>query len=206
MMNYFQRLIFSSAFLGLALGGAAAPARAAERSAFLDLGVQVLMPAGWAGFCERYAGECARHGTIIKEVNASVEMIDLVQRVNKMVNETIKPQTDLDHWNEIDRWDYAEDGAGDCEDYVLVKRRALMAIGIPASSLLVTIVRDEHLDGHAVLTLRTNRGDLILDNANSELKVWWRTPYRFVKIQSAMDPNEWISIGPVLSRPQLVSR
>ena len=34
---------------------------------------------------------------------------DLV-RVNKWVNETIKPLTDLEHWGVVERWSYPDDG------------------------------------------------------------------------------------------------
>ena len=180
---------------------------AAEKAIYLEPGASVLMPMGWAGFCARYSTECRQADKKpVLEIAATSATIELVQNVNKLVNETIKPMTDYDHWHEIDRWDYAEDGFGDCEDYVLVKRQALMAAGLPSSALLVTIVRDEQLDGHAVLTVRTDRGDLVLDNVAPDVKLWFRTPYRFMKIQSAYDPNIWLSIGTTGSRPQLVSR
>jgi len=49
---------------------------------------------------------------------------DLVH-VNNLVNATIKPLTDLEHWGVMERWSYPDDGYGDCEDYVLLKRRML---------------------------------------------------------------------------------
>jgi predicted transglutaminase-like cysteine proteinase len=59
----------------------------------------------------------------------------------------------------------------------------------------MTIVRDEMNEGHAVLTVKTTRGEFILDNMNDQLKVWSRTPYRFVKRQSQEDQNLWVAIG-----------
>ena len=88
---------------------------------------------------------------------------DLV-KVNDWVNETIKPLTDLEHWGVVERWNYPDDGYGDCEDYVLLKRRMLMQAGWPREALLITVVRDKKGDGHAVLTVKTDRGEFVLDN------------------------------------------
>jgi hypothetical protein len=51
------------------------------------------------------------------------------------------------------RWSYPDDGYGDCEDYVLLKRRMLTQSGWPREALLVTVVRNEKDEGHAVLTV-----------------------------------------------------
>lgn len=207
MVFYFQWLRFCLALIAACVCAPVKHVEAAEKPAFLETGAGVLMPMGWAGFCAHYPGECRDSGRKRgMEVSATAATIELVQSINQIVNDTIKPLSDYEHWHEIDRWDYAEDGYGDCEDYVLVKRRALIAVGLPASALLVTIVRDENLDGHAVLTVRTDRGDLILDNVVPDVKLWFRTHYRFMKMQSAFDPNSWVAIGSVGARPQLVSR
>ena len=89
-------------------------------------------------------------------------------RINRWVNETIKPMTDLEHWGVAERWNYPDDGYGDCEDYVLLKRRMLMQAGWPRQALLITVVRDKQGDGHAVLTVKTDKGEFILDNQNED--------------------------------------
>ena len=63
--------------------------------------------------------------------------------INNWVNETIKPVTDMEHWGVVERWSYPDDGKGDCEDYVLLKRRMLMQAGWPREALLITVVRDQ---------------------------------------------------------------
>ena len=85
-------------------------------------------------------------------------------KVNDWVNDNVKPITDLEHWGVVERWNYPDDGYGDCEDYVLLKRRMLMQAGWPRQALLITVVRDKKGDGHAVLTVKTDRGEFILDN------------------------------------------
>ena len=103
--------------------------------------------------------------------------------------------TDLEHWGVVERWNYPDDGFGDCEDYVLLKRRMLMQAGWPRQALLITVVRDKRGDGHAVLTVKTDKGEFILDNQNETVVLWSDTGYRFVKRQSQHDPNVWIALG-----------
>ena len=120
--------------------------------------------------------------------------MDLV-RVNTSVNWAIKPLTDVEHWGVVDRWSYPDDGYGDCEDYVLLKRRMLIQSGWPSEALLVTVVRNEKDEGHAVLTVTTDSGDYVLDNQNMNILLWSETGYRFVKRQAQSDPNVWVSLG-----------
>jgi predicted transglutaminase-like cysteine proteinase len=42
----------------------------------------------------------------------------------------IRPLTDQEHWGIEDRWDYPDDGYGDCEDYQLLKRKLLASAGL----------------------------------------------------------------------------
>lgn len=152
-------------------------------------------PPGWVEFCVRQPGECAGPSTAPRDLALSRRArMDLVH-VNKWVNEAIKPLTDLEHWGVIERWSYPDDGYGDCEDYVLLKRRMLIQSGWPREALLVTVVRDKENKTHAVLTVTTDKGDYILDNQNDDILLWSETGYRFVKRQSQSDPNVWVSLG-----------
>jgi len=85
---------------------------------------------------------------------------------------------------------------GDCEDYQLLKRHRLMQSGWPSGALLMTVVRDEKNEGHAVLTARTTQGDFILDNKIDIVRLWNQTPYHYVMRQSYMDPKVWVSLDP----------
>jgi predicted transglutaminase-like cysteine proteinase len=88
-------------------------------------------PPGWVEFCAREPSECAGFKTSRRHVAlARKEWMDLV-RVNSLVNWTIKPLTDIEHWGVTDRWSYPDDGYGDCEDYVLLKRRMMIQSGWP---------------------------------------------------------------------------
>ena len=84
--------------------------------------------------------------------------------VNQEVNATVFPVSDQDHWGIEDRWDYPEDGLGDCEDIQLLKRRRLSELGFPRRAMRMSVVVDREGLGHAVLMILTDRGDFILDN------------------------------------------
>jgi len=189
----------SGTVLIVALGASAIDAFPAvagpERPAHLPVSEVTQPPPGWVEFCAQQPSECTGPAAAPREVALSREAwIDLV-RANKWVNETIKPLTDLEHWGVVERWSYPDDGYGDCEDYVLLKRRMLIRSGWPRETLLVTVVRDQKDEGHAVLTVTTNKGDYILDNQNKDILLWSDTGYRFVKRQSQSNPDVWVSLG-----------
>ena len=158
-------------------------------------------PIGWVEFCAEHAEECDVKPLEARDVVLTPKAWKDLALVNDWVNEHIKPLTDLEHWGVVERWSYPDDGYGDCEDYVLLKRRMLMQAGWPRQALLITVVRDSKGEGHAVLTVKTDQGEFILDNQEHEIMLWSRTSYRFVKRQSQTDPNLWISLGD--SRPAL---
>lgn len=164
------------------------------------------IPIGWIDFCNRYPRDCATEPMAPRSVTLTNDAWRTMVQVNARVNASIEAVTDFDHWKIAERWDYAEDGRGDCEDYVLVKRRDLIRAGFPRQSLLVTIVRDEKNEGHAVLTVKTDRGDFILDNQEDKILPWTATGYRFVKRQSQEDPNNWVSIGDAVAPAATASR
>lgn len=189
----------------------------------LVVGERVRPAPGWTKFCEDYAPTCVSPPIRSQTVILTAEKRRELQAVNRAVNAQIKPKTDAEHWgatNEryvyrdesgalnVDKWDYAEDGYGDCEDYVLAKRKSLLLMGWSRSALLITVVRKYEegsgkkvLAGHAVLTVKTSEGDLILDNMTNELKRWWETGYEFMKRQSEEDPNTWLTLRPpILAR------
>ena len=152
-------------------------------------------PPGWVDFCARQPSECSGPTTVPGELALSWgAWMDLV-RINTWVNETIKPLTDIKHWGVVERWSYPDDGYGDCEDYVLLKRAMLMRLGFPRGALLVTVVRNQKNQGHAVLTVTTDKGDYVLDNQNHNIVLWSETGYRFIKRQSQANPNVWVSLG-----------
>jgi predicted transglutaminase-like cysteine proteinase len=179
---------------------------ASSNVGYIAVGSRSLVPYGWVDFCHRYKGECEGGSLPSADANLTPETMKIIKQVNAWVNTNIKPMSDTQHWGVVDQWDYPTDGFGDCEDYVLLKRRLLIDEGLPKQALLVTVVKDEHGEGHSILTVKTNRGEYILDNLATEVKPWNQVPYRFVKRQSQTDQNIWVDIGEPTSAPLTVSR
>jgi len=197
-MKWSPAEILGAAVAVAALAGAlAAPAANAsnDRPLFMTVGSHARAPIGWTEFCSEYAPECETKAATPHDAVLTTKGWKELVRINKSVNDTVKPITDLEHWGVVERWNYPDDGYGDCEDYVLLKRRMLIQAGWPRQALLITVVRDKRGDGHAVLTVKTDKGELILDNQNEGILLWSETGYRFVKRQSQNDPNVWLALG-----------
>ena len=153
------------------------------------------MPGGMANLCERDPDFCAAAGPPDPVLMLSAEIWAVLQRTNQRVNHRIASTTDRELYGRDEYWTIPST-AGDCEDYVLLKRQMLMREGMAASSLLITVVHDENGEGHAVLTVPTRAGDLVLDNRRDEILYWWHTGYSFIKRQSESDPRQWVTLGP----------
>jgi predicted transglutaminase-like cysteine proteinase len=149
------------------------------------------IPIGWLGFCAREPAECKQRSATSEPMHLTSKAFDDIKRINHSVNAEISPVPDD---VSEDRWSYPNDGRGDCEDYALLKRWMLLNEDFPLQSLLITVVRNRQGEGHAVLMVRTDRGDFILDNLNDEVMPWAKTGYRFVKRQSERDPNVWFKL------------
>jgi predicted transglutaminase-like cysteine proteinase len=186
---------------GLAAGAMLfAPAAAAQgKQAYAQTMGETTPPVGWVQFCgeREHAADCDVPTLRAAQVDLDERRWRNLLDVNHRVNRDIEPVTDIDHWGVPEKWSYPTDGKGDCEDYVLLKRRNLMEAGWPRQALLITVVRDKKGDGHAVLMVRTDRGDFILDNQEQKVKLWADTGYKFVKRQSEQSPNRWVSLGNV---------
>ena len=186
--------------------GLSASARAAdERTLYASLGDTTRAPIGWVEFCTEYPGECRGGPSQPRDIVMTQAAWRDLLRVNHWVNETVKPMTDMDHWGVIEKWSIPTDGYGDCEDYVLLKRKMLIDAGWPREALLITVVRDKKGEGHAVLTVKTDKGEFILDNQTNDIVLWSDTGYRFVKRQSQSDPNTWIALGDTATAPATAS-
>lgn len=194
--------LFSTCFLPLH----GARAASAARASYALVGETTSVPFGWADFCRRYEGECDEGPLPPLDVNLTPKAAKEIERINKWVNTRIEPITDMEHWGVIDQWDYPTDGKGDCEDYALLKRKLLLERGFPRQALLMTVVKDARNEGHALLTVKTDAGEFVLDNLNNEMKAWDQTGYRFVKRQSQTDQNVWVQLGDPTTAPDYVSR
>jgi len=150
-------------------------------------------PIGHFEFCHGHPAECAVKSRSEKRVHLTPARWNALAAVNSAVNAAVAPATDEEIFGKPEVWSYPTT-EGDCEDYVLLKRRELIAKGWPVGDLLITVVRQKNGDGHAVLTVLSDRGDLVLDNLQAQIKVWSQTDYQFVKRQSEFNSGQWVSI------------
>jgi len=146
--------------------------------------------------------ECRQTATEVRRVSMTAERHNELDAVNRAVNHEIEPATDMEIYGRTEYWTIPT-ARDDCEDYALLKRKRLIARGWPASALLLTVVRDERGEGHAVLTARTAQGDFILDNKADEVKLWYRTGYDYIMRQSFLDPHTWVSLEPTVATSSL---
>lgn len=168
-------------------------------------GQDVRPPPGWVQFCQQFPKDCDASQTAYHRAALTKEKFRELDIVNRSFNRLISPVTDADQYGVVELWTYAASGKGDCEDYVLEKRRRLIQLGWPRESLLVTVVINKQNEGHAVLTVVTDRGDLVLDNLNDEILPWSQTGLVFIKRQATSEQNRWIDLGGVLGLPETIT-
>ena len=150
-------------------------------------------PIGHYEFCQTYQSECQPTSLDNGPMKLTEERWKTMLDVNYTVNTTITPMTDMEIYGVEERWAYPTT-VGDCEDFVLLKRKMLMNKGFSASNLLITVVLQPNGEGHAVLTVRTDRGDFILDNLDTRVLAWNKTDYTYLKRQSTTNTGSWVSI------------
>lgn len=151
------------------------------------------IPIGHARFCARLPDECVANDHLVNRVHLTEQNWRELLHVNAKVNAIITPMSDMEFYATSEHWTFPNT-YGDCEDYVLLKRAALIERGWPASTLLITVVHELSGSGHAVLTVRTDRGDLILDNQDGLVHLWHQTSYHFIKRQSQHHQGVWVSV------------
>lgn len=152
-----------------------------------------LPPVGYVRFCARNPGDCKPVNKYDGQLQMTAKLWETLYTLNTRINTAIAPTSDQDQFGVPEFWTYPKT-AGDCEDYVLQKQKELAALGVPSGNLLITVVRDEKGDGHAVLTVSTAEGDYVMDNRRNDIRSWNETGYKFLKRQSEKDPKAWVAL------------
>lgn len=143
-----------------------------------------ITPLGFLLFCAKNSEQCTSGGS--SSIALNDETLQILKSVNSRVNSSISPRSDRgDIWN-------MNVSSGDCEDYVLTKRARLISSGFPPSALRIAVVTISTGEQHAVLIVKTNQGDLVLDNLSGSIKSFSDTGYRSVSISGA-NPMTWSS-------------
>ncbi len=160
----------------------------------MDLAGRGLAPKAFYKFCKRDPGNCNSTGGA-KVVQLTPGLKKQLGSVNSAVNRSVREASDLQTRGVEDDWRVGV-GVGDCEDFAIAKKDALRKRGWPASALLLTVARDNFgQGGHTVLTVRTTKGDLILDNRTRSVKNWKNTSYRYYARQSQQATGKWERIA-----------
>ena len=175
-------------------------------ASYAAVGGPTSVPYGWVDFCGRRPEECNLGKLTPLDIRMTHSTWSTLNRINRRVNAAIEPETNLAHWGTmLDHWDYPVDGKGDCKVYALYKRKLLIDAGFPRQALLMTIVKDLEGEGHAILTVKTDRGEFILDNLTDDIRPWNATGYTYLKRQAQNDPNVWLNLGGVRGLPSVAS-
>ncbi|OLP59080.1 transglutaminase [Xaviernesmea oryzae] len=190
-INGLSRLVAAMAALVLS-AGAAVPAPT-NGSLWMQTGSVTSQPIGHYEFCQTHQSECSITSPSSPPPRVTEYGWKVIRDINTTVNHAITPMTDMELYGREEFWTYPET-AGDCEDYALLKRRDLLEKGFSPADVLMTVVRKPDGEGHAVLTVRTAQGDFILDNLEDEVKLWTKTPYRYLKRQASFNTGRWVTI------------
>jgi predicted transglutaminase-like cysteine proteinase len=163
----------------------------------IRLELSTLAPIAYSRFCLQYPDDCQVRQIAFRRPHpvalTAARFRDLIE-VNYDVNRAITPRAD--QGSVVDeRWRISPQ-AGACHDFAVTKRHELLARGWASRSLLLAEVVVPWGEHHLVLVARTDQGDLVLDNLTGGIKAWSSTPYRWVRIQSPGDPNNWMTIAP----------
>ncbi len=151
-------------------------------------------PSGFVAFCARNIADCRAPSDAPETVTLTEDTWAKLEEVNLTVNQAIQPLDDSVHYGTVEYWTVPSDGYGDCDDYVLAKRKMLMLLGIPEPALRIAVVLTRSRVRHAVLTVVTDRGDYVLDNRRSEILPRSKTDYTWVERQDPASSTGWISL------------
>lgn len=145
-------------------------------------------PIGYVMFCMNYSGQC-RTGGGAKRIALTDKTWNIISSVNRRVNDRIAPDAQKGTFD----WSLTAK-SGNCNDYAVQKRQELIRRGISPAALSLSAVVTSGGIGHLILTVRTDRGDFVLDNLRDGIVAWNRTGYRWVSVQSSNNPNEWVKV------------
>ncbi|MFN0115706.1 MAG: transglutaminase-like cysteine peptidase [Paracoccaceae bacterium] len=182
------RAAFGTALvLAAVLSAGSAPARA---DGYLNPGQRIAAPTGFAGLCGRLSWACAGGGTSA----AQNDVMSLARQVTMSVNDQVRQIADESQYGAEDYWSLPSGRGGDCEDLVLLKKLRLLRLGVAGDRLLIATVLDRSRQPHAVLVVRTEKGDYVLDNLTDRVSRWDRTGYSFIRMQDPNAPQRWSAV------------
>ena len=176
-----------------------------EKSSAMISEVEVEAPDGWINFCVRNTADCDNSEINNQFIQLTEDSYKNLIKINKQVNSRLRPQSDIAHNNTIDYWEIPQDNYGDCEDYALMKRKLLIEAGFSKGALLMTIAKLDSGELHAILTVRTQYGDYVLDNLSDDISPWFNRPFKYLKRQSLNNQNIWTALNVTIARSKIAN-
>jgi predicted transglutaminase-like cysteine proteinase len=156
----------------------------------MPTGAATSQPIGAMLFCAANQGECADKTRGTTRVELTDQRREQLRDVQYEVNRRIDPAATVEV-----AWHYAANGKGTCVQYAMEKRRQLIALGWPPSSLQLATVTTRQGEGHLVLIAETSQGELVLDNLRQDITPWQVLPYRWIARQEGASLAPWVSIN-----------
>ena len=180
--------------VGFGIMSAAMNVQASELSA----GASVPPPIGYMRFCLLNPGECQTAPDAVQSVSLNSWRWAELQAVQTLVNRQVQPRRDGGGFSKTaDNWEYPRSGYGDCEDYALAKRQALIRRGWSSKALRLVTAKTQEGEPHVVLAVSTSNGDFILDNLNSGVQRWESVNYQWLSVQDRDNPLRWRAARPI---------
>jgi predicted transglutaminase-like cysteine proteinase len=169
-------------------------AQSMEASTVMPSGVETEAPSGYIAFCARQPAECADAPGKPDMVTLDAATWATLRQTNIAFNAAIRPEEDAAHYGRVDYWTIPTDGYGDCVDYALAKRKALIAANLPPRALRIAVALSRQGEAHAVLTVATDHGDYVLDNLTDAVLPWSETKLVWIARQTP-GQVQWAALG-----------
>lgn len=150
----------------------------------------VAAPPGFRDACRRYAWLCRAEASSARPLS-DARLLALADRVNAQVNGAIVQVDDRVNYDVAEYWSLPDNGRGDCEDLALLKTKMLLEAGVDPKRVMMAIVLDRRGNNHAVLLLRLDAGDVMLDSLSDRVAPWHRSGYTFLAKQTSGNKAQW---------------
>ena len=136
----------------------------------------------------------------VQPIAATPAAMTMLNGVNRGVNQAIRYVPARTLYGADDYWTLPLEAgglrAGDCKDYVLEKRKALVEQGVPMADLSIAVVLLRNGAAHAVLLVATDRGELVMDSLSPWITPWSDLDYRWISRQAPGQQLVWVKVGP----------
>jgi predicted transglutaminase-like cysteine proteinase len=145
-----------------------------------------MAPLGFQLFCLQHPAQCRAAGRSMVSMNP--QLMRTLENVNYSVNHTIIAQDGVaqEAWTVNPTY-------GNCHDYAMTKRSRLIQMGLPASALRIAYGKVGDGEGHAILVVRTDGGDFVLDNRTGRITTTHSTDVNILTMSGA-NPTDWHNV------------